>query len=168
MANEIRIRSEGTLRWITQAGGSGYVPGASVTGATGAAVATLLGYVQDGMSIQQDHQVEPVFNRGVVQHYKQTQIAAGRVNFSVFYAPSGVTGDLIPTATAAGASSTLPLFWLEWKSTAPEQGSAFYYDFLNCTHANSPKLTEGERGNRLEYSFYFTHFNGPTASGYLG
>ena len=168
MANEIRVRSEGTLRWIAQSAGAGYVAAGIYSAATASGAANLLGYVQDGMSIQQDHAVEAIYNRGVVDHFKQLQIAAGKLTFNVFYAPSGVTGNMIPTATAAGASSTLPLFWVEWKSTAQEQLSAYYYDFLNTTHANSPKLIEGERGNRVEYSFNFTHFNGPTASGYLG
>lgn len=162
---EIRVLPEGTLRWMQQASGSGYQTQTSAPYTASGAASNLIGFVQEGMSLQQKRQITPIYNRGLPSHFKQSQLDAGQLSFQVAW---GITGDYPPTATAAAASSTLPLLFMEWKSTAPEAGAAIYHQFYNCTWMDAQKITERAKGNEDAMSFFFTHMVGPTASGYLG
>lgn len=170
MAQEIRIRAEGTFYWVAQSmtastSGAGYYTGSlTAPPLTGANTVNILGYVQDGLTVNPGYVVETIYDRGTASHFKKVRTDAPTVAVKQLY---GVTGNFPPTATGAGASATMPLYYLEWKMTAPEQAASVYYRFYNATPL-APKITEAEKGNSQDFSFVCTNIAGPTASGYLG
>jgi hypothetical protein len=163
MPQEVRVLSEGTLRWV-QAGP------AATTGVTGwvtssAPASGLLGYVQGGMTFSREEVYIGIQDRGVPRHFKRTKTDMGKGSFKLLY---GITADYPPTGATASGFST-PQVHLEWRANYTENGAAsgIYWQLYNCV-LGTPKFTENENGDEADWSFQFIGWTGPTASGYLG
>ena len=157
MAQEVRVLSEGTLRWVQSSGTGGW--------ATASAPASgLLGYVQAGMTFSRTETYVGIHDRGTPKHFKHTKTEFGKGQFKLLY---GITADYPATAiTASGVS--VPQVHLEWRANYTENGTAsgIYWQLTNCV-IDTPKITEAENGDDATYDFQFVGWVGPTASGYL-
>lgn len=158
MPQEIRVLSEGTLRWVQSSGTGGW-------NTASAPASGLLGYIQPGFTFSQTEDFVPAFDRGVPKHFKLVRKEVGKGEFKVLY---GITADYPPTAvTASGVS--VPQIHLEFRANYTENGTAsgLYWQFRNVV-LSTPKITEADNGDDATWSFQYLSHNGPTASGYLG
>lgn len=158
MPQEIRVLSEGTLRWVQSSGTGGW-------NTASAPASGLLGYVQAGFTFSQAETFVPAFDRGRPKHFKHVRKEVGNGEFRLLY---GITADYPPTAiTASGVS--VPQIHLEWRANYTENGTAsgLYWQFQNCV-LSTPKVTENDNGDEGAWTFQYLAQNGPTASGYLG
>jgi predicted membrane GTPase involved in stress response len=150
---EARIFAEGTLRCV-QASGSGR------TWATASApTSALFGYVQEGFTFTSGRAVITIFERGVPDHHKVTQKEVINGSFTMQWTGS------IPSAVS-GSGASVPMWHLEHKAAAPENGGTGVYHQLHGVVVQSIGFTEGSP-NTVNVSFVALAMNGPTGSGYL-
>jgi hypothetical protein len=158
MPQEIRVLSEGTLRWVQASGTGGW--------STASAPASgLLGYVQAGFKFGQQEDFVPILDRGVPKHFKHVKQNVGKGQFKLLY---GITADYPATAvTASGVS--VPMVHLEWRANYTENGtgSGLYWQLRNVVFGN-PQITENDNGDDGVWDFQYLSQCGPTASGFLG
>lgn len=152
---EVRVKAEGTLRWV-QASGSGR------TWATASAPASgVVGFVQS-FSFTSAQTVQTMVERGRPDHHKLVGFSPIDVSLEFLW-----TGNfLAPTATGSGAS--LPMFHMEFRASAVERGAGTgeYFQFHGCALVDN-RVTENDDGNRVALTYRALAMTGPTASGFL-
>ena len=94
---EIRVKKEGTLRWV-QASGTGNAWATASAPASGT-----IGFVQDFSVNAGDNYTQIFNNDGTVSHHKHVGSVAPQVSFSVLH---GVTAEYPVAATARGSKAT--------------------------------------------------------------
>lgn len=151
---EVRVQIEGSMRFV-QASGSGNAWATGTTPASG-----LFGFVQS-MVVNSAQTVTVIKDRGRPSHNKITDIAA--IDLTVNYLWTGATPE-----AASGASATVPMWHMEYRSSAGEIGaaSAFYYDFYGVA-LQSVQFTEAPAGNTIAAKYTCLGMSGENASGYL-
>ena len=134
---EVRVLSEGTLRWV-QSSGTGF----TFSTASGNPRSGLLGFVQPGFSFNDiNREYITVSDRGVAFYHKLTKPNMPiDFSFTVLY---GITADYPVVGTASGRS--VAEFHLEFRMDSPEGGVATYYQLLHCVQMTNT-LTEPRRG----------------------
>lgn len=152
---EVRVQSEGTLRFVR---GSG----AGASWATAATpVSGLLAYVRS-FSFTSAANIATVSERGIPDHHKLGSKTPIDVTFQC-----GWTGGY-PSA-ASGGGHTVPLIHLEHRASAAEIGdgtTGFYHQFHGAALI-STRLNEGETENTIDLTYRCLAMVGPTGSGYI-
>lgn len=154
-ASEVRVMSEGTLRWVQQSG-------SGRTWATGATQPSgIVGLVQPGFTWSSAKTITTISERGVPDHHKVTEFAPIKGSFQVL-----ATGTFPTQITSSG--TTVPMMALELRHSAAELGSnsAVYHQFMGVPF-DSFKYTEAKEGNKYDVTFIALACTTFTGSGYL-
>ena len=155
MAREVRVFTEGSLRWV-QASGTGAWTTAS------AAPTALVGFVQAGMNFNSAREVVTIMERGSAHHHKITLHPSIDIQFTYLQA---VTANMANPVTASG--STVPAVHFEVRQQDSELAiTATFFQFHQCVMV-SRGWTEAVEGNQLQETWRALSMTGPTASGYL-
>ncbi len=155
MSREVRLFSEGALRWVQASGTGGWATAS-------AALTALIGFVQAGMGYTSAINPVMVMERGSAHHWKIPEAGTVEVQFTYLQV---ATANKPNPATASAAS--VPEVHLEIKHTDTEAGSpSQYFQFMNCVKV-SDGWSEGPNGNQWQETWRAFTMNGPTASGYI-
>lgn len=152
--SEVRVQSEGILRYV-QASGSGR------TWATAAGPASgRVGLVRS-FQFTSAETINTVMERGIPDHHKLTSKQPIEVTFSLAWTGSG-----IPIASGLGAS--VPMNHYEFMAQRPEDGlgpTGFYHQFHGGVITNV-QFTEGDE-DLINLTIRALGMSGPTGSGFL-
>jgi hypothetical protein len=158
MSAETRNMLEGNLYIVSASGqATGWI---TASGASG----VLLAYVQN-FTYTSGRQIAAISDRGRAKHFKVTQYDPVAMSFTVAY---GITAHY-PTAIT-GNGSTEPMYNIEFKQVAAEQGSTASGIYLQFYGVDLPSqlFTEGSPSNTLQFqNIQALGMIGPAATGYL-
>jgi hypothetical protein len=149
---EARTVREGSLWWV-RASGSGRDWATASAPTSG-----LFGYVQS-MTITSAETYQLISERGTPNHWKK--IGEDAVQFTVSFHWTGI----LPSAIS-GSGASVPLFHLEHKAVAPENGNTGVYHQLHGVVFPNRQFTEGAP-NSYQFQGQALNVNGPTGSGYI-
>lgn len=158
MGNEVRIASEGQLRYVP-ASGTGKVF-ATASGAT----PVLLGYVTN-VAYTSGQNVVTIMDRGNTDHHKVANKERIELSYTFLHA---VTANF-PDSPPSGSGASVPMYHYEIKLSTPEAPSVTAQWMLFMGGATQQvQYTEADDGNTRAYTVPCLAMSAMNPSGYLG
>jgi hypothetical protein len=158
---EVRVFSEGALRWVQASGATANPDWVTAS----AAPTALVGFVQVGTRETSGQTVTTIANRGIPDHHKVTQKDPIELQITFLEAVTANNPALV-MLTASG--TTVPMVHMELKSDTKEVGatSAIYRQYHFCALVTN-QWSEADEGNQCQQTWRALKMVGPTASGYI-